>query len=301
MGLTNSGRRGGYAKIMNNNRIFNNPDLHMHSVFSDGTDTPASLLKKVREAGIDLFSLTDHDSCDGCAQIQKILQPDDPAFIYGVEFSCRDSKGKYHILGYGYDPEKSSIIEAVQITHSARMDKAKNRLNFLKDNYGFVFSKEEQNEFFALENPGKPHLAKMMLARGYVADKTEAFRILGGYHGKERYLSPEEAIDAILFADGIPVLAHGILADGSKVLTEEEIEERISRLKGNGLMGLECYYSRFTQSQQDMMLGFAKTYNLFVTAGSDYHGANKAVKPGDTNQPSPEVMLRFYKALSRLL
>lgn len=286
---------------MNRNKNFKNPDLHMHSIYSDGTDTPAALLKKVKAAGIDLFSLTDHDSCDGCAEMQKVLQPDDPAFIYGVEFSCRDNKGKYHILGYGYDPEKSSILEAVQITHSARMDKAKNRLRFLEENYGFAFSEEEQNEFLALENPGKPHLAKMMLARGYVSDKAEAFRILGGYHGKERYLSPEEAIDAILFADGIPVLAHGILADGSKVLTEEATEERISRLKANGLMGLECYYSGFTELQKSSMLKFAEIYNLFVTAGSDYHGANKTVKLGNTNQPSPEVMQRFYKALSRLL
>lgn len=286
---------------MNRNKNFKNPDLHMHSIYSDGTDTPAALLKKVKAAGIDLFSLTDHDSCDGCAEMQKVLQPDDPAFIYGVEFSCRDNKGKYHILGYGYDPEKSSILEAVQITHSTRMDKAKNRLRFLEENYGFAFSEEEQNEFLALENPGKPHLAKMMLARGYVADKAEAFRILGGYHGKERYLSPEEAIDAILFADGIPVLAHGILADGSKVLTEEATEERISRLKANGLMGLECYYSGFTELQKSSMLKFAEIYNLFVTAGSDYHGANKTVKLGNTNQPSPEVMQRFYKALSRLL
>ena len=286
---------------MNRNKNFKNPDLHMHSIYSDGTDTPAALLKKVKAAGIDLFSLTDHDSCDGCAEMQKVLQPDDPAFIYGVEFSCRDNKGKYHILGYGYDPEKSSILEAVQITHSARMDKAKNRLRFLEENYGFAFSEEEQNEFLALENPGKPHLAKMMLARGYVADKAEAFRILGGYHGKERYLSPEEAIDAILFADGIPVLANGILADGSKVLTEEATEERISRLKANGLMGLECYYSGFTELQKSSMLKFAEIYNLFVTAGSDYHGANKTVKLGNTNQPSPEVMQRFYKALSRLL
>ncbi|MGN0405014.1 MAG: PHP domain-containing protein [Bariatricus sp.] len=286
---------------MNSNKIFKNPDLHMHSIYSDGTDTPSSLLQKVKAAGIDLFSLTDHDSCDGCVEMQKVLQPDDPAFIYGVEFSCRDGKGKYHILGYGYDPEKSSIIEAVQITHSARLDKAKNRLKYLEDQYGFVFSEEEQNEFFALENPGKPHLAKMMLARGYVTEKSEAFRILGGYHGKERYLSPEEAIDAILFADGIPVLAHGILADGSKVLTEEETEERISRLKVNGLMGVECYYSGFTDLQKNIMLKFAETYNLFVTAGSDYHGANKTVKIGNTNQPSPEVMQRFYKALSRLL
>ena len=286
---------------MNRNKNFKNPDLHMHSIYSDGTDTPAALLKKVKAAGIDLFSLTDHDSCDGCAEMQKVLQPDDPAFMYGVEFSCRDNKGKYHILGYGYDPEKSSILEAVQITHSARMDKAKNRLRFLEENYGFAFSEEEQNEFLALENPGKPHLAKMMLARGYVADKAEAFRILGGYHGKERYLSPEEAIDAILFADGIPVLAHGILADGSKVLTEEATEERISRLKAYGLMGLECYYSGFTELQKSSMLKFAEIYNLFVTAGSDYHGANKTVKLGNTNQPSPEVMQRFYKALSRLL
>ena len=286
---------------MNSNKIFENPDLHMHSIYSDGTDTAASLLEKVKAGGIDLFSLTDHDSCDGCVEMQKVLQPGDPAFIYGVEFSCRDEKGKYHILGYGYDLKMPSIIKAVQITHSARLDKAKNRLKYLEDQYGFVFSTEEINEFFALKNPGKPHLAKMMLARGYVTEMSEAFRILDGYRGKERYLSPKEAIDAILFADGIPVLAHGILADGSKVLTEEETGERISRLKANGLMGLECYYSGFTDLQKNNMLKFAETYNLFVTAGSDYHGANKPVKLGNTNQPSPEVMQRFYKVLARIL
>ena len=286
---------------MNKNVIFRNPDLHMHTAYSDGTDTPAALLKKVRDAGIDLFAITDHDSCDGCREMEKALTPEDPKFIYGVEFSCRDEKGKYHILGYGYDPDKSSIREAVRLTHEVRMDKAKNRLRFLEENYGFVFSEEEQREFLALENPGKPHLAKMMLARGYVKEKSDAFKILDGYHGKERYLSPEEAIDAILFADGIPVLAHGILADGSKLLTEEETGERIERLKANGLMGLECYYSRFTEEQKNVMLNFAETYNLFVTAGSDYHGANKKVKLGDTNQPLPQRMERFYKALSRLL
>ena len=92
--------------------------------------------------------------------MQKVLQPDDPAFIYGVEFSCRDNKGKYHILGYGYDPEKSSILEAVQITHSARMDKAKNRLRFLEENYGFAFRKKNRMNFWRWRTPGSRILRK---------------------------------------------------------------------------------------------------------------------------------------------
>lgn len=280
---------------------FQNPDLHLHSCYSDGSDTPEQLLEQVRKAGVDIFSLTDHDTYQGCGAVREILKEGDPFFIGGVEFSCKDFGGRYHILGYCYDVNKPSIREAVNTTHQVRINKAKNRLKFLAEVKGMTFTEEETRALLDYKNPGKPHFANFLVKKGYAADKTEAFAILAEYKGKEQILTPEEAIDAILLADGIPVLAHGIKADGSKNLSEEEITLRVSRLKEAGLMGLECYYSGYTPDQQEIMLRLAADYNLSVTAGSDYHGTNKAVPLGDTHSPDPERMARFYKTVARLL
>ena len=92
---------------------YQKPDLHMHSVYSDGTDTPELLLRNVRAAGLDIFALTDHDTAEGCDAVRALLQPDDPVFIGGVEFSCKDARGKYHMLGYCYDVKKPAIRETV--------------------------------------------------------------------------------------------------------------------------------------------------------------------------------------------
>ncbi len=281
--------------------MYQNPDFHMHSSFSDGSDTPAELIENVKRAGIDIFSLTDHDTYDGCAEVKKRLRPGDPVFLGGIELSCEDDLGKYHVLGYCYDVKKESIRNAVQITHEARRRKAKNRILYLEDVCHFYLTEEEKEEILHHENPGKPHFAALMVEKGFVKDKKEAFEILGGYHEKERRLTPAEAIDAVLSADGIPVLAHGILADGSKNLTEAEIRQRIERLKPYGLMGLECYYSTFTEEQKEIMLRLADEYHLLVTAGSDYHGKNKTIPLGTTNSPDPERMTKFYRAIEFLL
>ena len=279
-------------------KLFNKPDLHMHSTFSDGTDTPPELLSRVKEEGIDLFSLTDHDAYAGCLEILANRTEDDPAFLTGIEFSCRDRDGKYHILGYGYDPSKESIKNAVNITHGSRMQKVSGRLSYLRQTYGFAFSADEVESLNRLNNPGKPHIAALLVARGYARNTAEAFDLMKGYKGDERYLSPLEAIDAILHADGIPVLAHSPLGDGSQSLTPEEVERRVSLMKEYGLMGLECYYSGFSDELVRLTLSLADRYGLFITAGSDYHGRNKAVRLADTGSvPDPERMKRFYSAL----
>ena len=79
----------------------------MHSTVSDGTDRPEEILKLVKEAGIELFSITDHDAVKACTSIREKWKKGDPAFITGAEFSCKDDQGKYHILGYGYDLKAS--------------------------------------------------------------------------------------------------------------------------------------------------------------------------------------------------
>lgn len=277
---------------------YEKPDLHMHSVYSDGTDTPRTLLRCVRRAGLDLFALTDHDTAEGCAAVRALLREGDPAFIGGVEFSCKDEWGKYHMLGYGFDGSKPAIREAVAFSHHSRILKMQNRFGYLKEKYGFTFTDEERAELLALKNPGRPHFVAMMLKKGYVRTKDEGFEAFEGYHGSEPSLSPEEAIDAILRSGGIPVLAHGILADGAKKLTEEEITARVERFRAAGLMGLECYYSTFTPRQKEIMLDLADRFGLLVTAGSDYHGGNKQIMLGQTNDPDPARLQGFYDAIA---
>lgn len=282
-------------------KTYEKPDLHMHSVYSDGTDTPALLLQNVRAAGLDIFALTDHDTAEGCAAVQGLLREGDPVFLGGIEFSCRDGAGKYHVLGYCYDVKKPAIREAVTFSHNSRLLKMKNRFGYLREKYGFTFTDEERAQLMALKNPGKPHFAAMMLQKGYVQTKDEGFAAFEEYRDTEPMLTPEDAIDAILRSDGIPVLAHGILADGSKNLPTEEIDARVARLKAAGLMGLECYYSAFTPAQKEIMLTLAERYNLLITAGSDYHGSNKTVHLGQTNDPDPAKLQRFYDAVTYLL
>ena len=95
----------------------NKIDLHMHSVVSDGTDQPEQLLQRAKEAGLDLFALTDHDAIKGCEMILAHRTEDDPLFLCGAEFSCRDEEGKYHILGYAYDPEAEAMKELIELGH----------------------------------------------------------------------------------------------------------------------------------------------------------------------------------------
>ena len=280
---------------------FHSPDLHMHSVYSDGTDTPRALLQRVRAAGLDIFALTDHDTAQGCAAVRALLEPGDAAFVAGIEFSCQDGEGKYHVLGYGFDAEKPSIRAAADFAHHIRILKMQNRFGYLARRFGFTFTEEERSQLLALKNPGKPHFVDMMLKKGYVKTKMEGFEAFSGCPDTEPTLSPEEAIDAIIQANGIPVLAHGILADGSKKLSEEEIAGRVVRLKAAGLRGLECYYSAFTPRQREIMLALAERYRLLVTAGSDYHGANKTVSLGQTGGADPVRLQGFYEAVADLI
>ena len=265
-------------------------DLHMHSVVSDGTDTPLELLMKVKERGIDLFSLTDHDAIKGCEIIlQKIRTSKEPLplFITGAEFSCRDEEGKYHILGYGYDPNGDSMRAIVAHGHSLRITKLKQRLSFIKERFGFDFDEKDIRWLFELDNPGKPHIANLMVRYGYARDKKEAFdSFLNQKRFRNEYVRPEEAIESILKSGGIPVLAHPAYGDGDQIIVGEELDARIRRLMDFGLQGVEAYYSGFTPRLQSSLLALAEKYDLYVTAGSDYHGTNKMIPLAENNLAS---------------
>lgn len=272
----------------------------MHSTVSDGTDTPEELLDQVRKSKIELFALTDHDAVKGCGMIRKVLREGDPRFITGAEFSCRDEKGKYHILGYGFDPDSPAILRPIDQGHSYRMRKLQARLDFLDHAFGFSFPEEEIALLMSLDNPGKPHIGNLMVKYGYAQTKEEAIvQYINGLRMKNEYLRPEEAIPGIIESGGIPVLAHPAFGSGDELILGEEMEERLLRLMDFGIRGMEVFYSGFTPKLRSEMLALAEKYGLYITAGSDYHGKNKLVELGDTHlecgQAMPEGMRRFLE------
>lgn len=256
-------------------------DLHIHSTVSDGTDTPEEILEKVKTAGIDLFSLTDHDAVMGCVTLKKHLGEGDPLFLSGVEFSCRDEFGKYHILGYGYDSSVGAVCALVEEGHNARFEKLGLRLKALQDMFGISFSDEDKALLYELNNPGKPHIASLLVTYGYVDTKDGAFaKYLNQLKIPNQQFRPEKAISAILESGGIPILAHPSHGSGDELVLGKDMEIRLKRLMNFGLKGLEAYYSKFPPALQNELLGLAEKYDLYVTAGSDYHGKNKSIPLG---------------------
>ncbi len=280
-------------------------DLHMHTTVSDGTDSPEQIVARVREAGITLFSVTDHDAVKAGRIIPPLLAEGDPAFITGAEFSCRDGEGKYHILGYGYDPDAETMRELVETGHRLRIGKVRARLDFLKKEFGFSFPEEDLRRLFEQDNPGKPHIANLMVRLGYAENKDQAIReYINRIRFRNEYFRPEQAIGAILGGGGIPVLAHPSYGDGDQLVLGEEMDARLRRLMGFGLQGVEAFYSGFTPRLCREMLSFAERYGLYVTAGSDYHGQNKLIRLGDTGLDSaaeaPEGLTRFLRDVERI-
>ena len=275
-------------------------DLHLHTNISDGTDSPKEILEQVRRAGIQLFSITDHDDFKGGLDIREILTEEDPKFLTGIEFSCRDNEGKYHILGYGFDPDSEPFREVVGTGHRFRIQKVRARLDFLRDKFGFTFSEKDIEEIFRQHNPGKPHIANLMVRYGYAGTKERAISdVIDQLRFESEYLRPEDAIAGILAGGGIPVLAHPSYGDGDQLIMGEEMDDRLRRLIDFGLEGVEAYYSGFTQKITAEMLSFAEKYGLYVTAGSDYHGKNKLVVIGENGldkvSDGVEGVRRFLK------
>ena len=273
-------------------------DLHIHTTVSDGTDTPEAILAKVKAAGITLFSITDHDAIKSSTVLPGLLREDDPRFLPGAEFSCKDEEGKYHILGYGYDPETEGIQGVVELGHAYRMNKVTARLDFLKREFGFEFPEEELTSLFAMDNPGKPHIGNLMVKYGYAETKEQAIReYINKLHFKGEYVRPEEAIRGILASGGVPVLAHPAYGSGDQLILGEDMDRRLRRLMDFGLKGVEAFYSGFTDKIRGELLDFAERYGLYVTAGSDYHGTNKMIELGDTGLSSgmewPDGIRRF--------
>lgn len=277
-------------------------DLHIHTNASDGSDSPALLLRHLKEAGITAFSVTDHDTITGALEMESLITPEF-RFIRGIEFSCETPAGKCHILGYNFDPNDPVFSAALEEGAALRREKLLSRLRYLEETLSITFTEAEKTWLNSLKSPGKPHFGQLLVDRGIAGTITEAIRKCINPHKPRRdRIDARTAITAILHAGGIPVWAHPLGGEGEKRLSVEDFQAQLAILIGQGIRGLECGYSRYSRSDVEFLTAQAQRYNLLISGGSDYHGTNKQDLPlgrlCTDSAPLPADSLTILKKIS---
>lgn len=258
-------------------------DLHLHSNNSDGSDTPEALLQKITDANIKIFSLTDHDTVAGILLMKNIL-PANIKFIPGIELTSKTKDIKCHILGYNINENNSSLLDLIEKGKLLRKQKLETRINYLKNVWGIELNQEEADWLKARKSVVKTHLANVLVKRGLAKDNIEAMKkYLDGCKTGNTRFDGEEAINTIKIAGGIPVWAHPLGGEGEEHLEKNEFLSRLKTMVDCGIQGLECYYSRYNNSEIEFLKECANKNDLFITGGSDYHGTNKTVILGQLN------------------
>ena len=254
-------------------------DLHIHSTASDGTLSPGEILKLAQKLKIRAIAITDHDTIDGSKEALQAGIPPSVKFLTGVEISASSPPsishaGSFHILGYFIkldDPQLNETLAVLQQARKNRNPLIVKRLNSL----GFEFSLEDVSSEIGDGQLGRPHIARYMLKRGFVKSINEAFNkyiAQGGPAYVDKYrVDCKRAIQIILDAGGIPVLAHPILLNFDK----DESTELFALLKGMGLKGVEVYYPETPPDMTSFYIELAERYGLLKTGGTDFHGSLK--------------------------
>ena len=213
---------------MNKNRIL--VDMHLHTTASDGSYSPVEVMQMVREAGVNVFSLNDHDTTAGVNEIQDKI-PEEMEFYNGIEFSCEIGDIKCHILGYSYDDEHPDFKEALAAAESKRENKLAIRIEHLREVDGIELTNEEVEELESIPSAGKPHIANILMRRGVSGTRTE---IINKYleFGVDNRIPAELAIKAIRASGGVAIWAHPLGGENEIHMNREELEEKLEVLQG---------------------------------------------------------------------
>lgn len=241
-------------------------DLHLHSTYSDGTDSPETLVNLARDLDLKAISITDHDHIGGYAEAAGIMREGEIELVAGVELSCGESGEDIHVLGYLFDPESKVLADMLVELRRRRNQRGVRMLNKLKE-IGIDIPEELMFEIAGISAIARPHVADALVKIGVVKNYNEAFdRFIGndcpGFVPKEN-ISPSEAIELIHESGGLAFLAHPALSNTIRYLEE---------FVGYGLDGIEVYHSRHNGSMVKRFTRLAQKYNLLISGGSDYHG-----------------------------
>jgi predicted metal-dependent phosphoesterase TrpH len=253
-------------------------DLHVHSTASDGTNSPAQLIRQAERQGLGAIALTDHDTVSGVVEAIAGGIPPTMKFIAGVEISTQPPSGfsvsgSLHILGYGIpldDPDLLAILDKLQHARKNRNPEIIHRLNKM----GIQLSLEEIRQEVGAGQLGRPHIARALVSKGIVGSIEEVFAQFLG-KGKPAYVDKfrvpaETAVGMIRRSGGVAVLAHpGLLPNQSLA----DIDRLVSVLTASGLQGIEAYYPGHSPEETAAYEALAERHGLLLTGGSDFHGS----------------------------
>lgn len=267
-------------------------DLHLHTLFSDGTFTPEELAQRGAQVGLAAMALTDHDTVEGCPRMAQACQSLGVEFIPGTELTAEFEGHEVHLLGFFLDVQHPRLLAEIKKFQSVRQERIREmaaRLNKM----GIPLRAESVFELANCRSPGRPHVARALAQEGFCASMDEAFeRFLkkGRPAWVPKYkISALEAMDLLHQAGGLAVVAHPGL---------NHCDQIIPRLAELGLDGLECFHSKQTSTQSEYYLALAKRLGLAVTGGSDCHGMSKG-KPLIGGVRLPAIYLEKLKQARR--
>ena len=253
-------------------------DLHTHSNYSDGTDSPAELINKALAAGVTTIALTDHDSIAGISEAQSVLRSG-ISLVPGAEISCQTEDGiSVHMLGLLFDLSNSELLATMENTREnrhGRMQRIIERINEAGIEISMQDVLAELSEGATL---GRPHLADALVKKGVVKSRDEAFAEM--LHNKSKYYvahyspKPVDAIRLIKEAGGVAVIAHPMASHRGRTISFETFGDLINA----GLDGIEVDHRDHSPDEKSALIKLATENNLVMTGASDYHGNGKLNK-----------------------
>ncbi|MBO3740720.1 PHP domain-containing protein [Actinoplanes flavus] len=256
-------------------------DLHCHSTASDGTFTPAELVRAGAAAGLDVMAITDHDTTGGWDEAAA-ARPAGLRLVRGAELSCRwhgaEPAIPLHLLAYLFDPAEPVLAGELVRLREDREQRAEKIVGKLRAD-GVPISWDEVSGYAAGGSVGRPHIAQALIRAGLVRTTTEAFASawLGArYFVPKSDLDVFDAVRAVREAGGVAVFAHPRATVRGRVVPDELIAE----LARAGLFGLEADHEDHTPAERAQVRALADRLGLVVTGSSDFHGTHKAVQLG---------------------
>lgn len=251
-------------------------DLHTHSNFSDGSDTPEELVEKAYKLGLKAVALTDHNTIDGLDQFLKAGEKykGEMEVIPGIEFSTEADGKDFHILALYIDKNHYTDIENyLSVMIKNKIESNKDLVQSLK-NAGYEIDYNEIVKANKTENFNRVAIANALKEKGYADSVADAFEKY--LHRKNGYYNPLEKLntfDVIKFINSIGAIS--IWAHPLKAITAEEFKKYLPQAKEAGLIAVETMHSLYNEEQQKQVEALAKKYKLLPSGGSDYHGSNK--------------------------
>lgn len=273
-------------------------DLHMHSSCSDGTMTPEELVAAALKMGLEAAALTDHDTVSGVERFLSAAAGTPLRAVAGVELASMLFSKDIHIVGLFIDPADPALLSALEQLRQWREERNAQMVGKIRSK-GYEITIDEVLAEAGGESVGRPHMAAVLLRKGYFPDMQSVFNRLIGRNGSchvlRKYYPVDACIRLIHGAGGLAIWAHPLHAAHGARATLRKIG---SRLVTYGLDGLECHYSMFAEEQEHNALDFARERSLLVSGGSDYHGASHPqVKMGTGIDGNLAIPFEIYERL----